>query len=137
MLKVCFHLKKRLLESNRRRASALVTLGGHDLVVPGTKVLVETSQLWDFSTSGTARRTYQSVRLPCVDVVLEGDGSAGTLGLANRDVLVESGSSLDRRGVGAGSLVNVVHSAVGCDLYQQVSDYIDTPAERRHLTVPR
>ena len=63
-----------------------------------------------------SRTTYQAVRLPGVDVVLESDGTAGTLALANREVLVESGSALDRRCVGAGGLVNVVDATVGSDL---------------------
>lgn len=50
-------------------------------------------------------------------MVLEGDCTAGTFALAHREVLVESGSSLDRRCVGAGGLVDVVDTAVGSDLF--------------------
>jgi len=56
------------------------------------------------------------VRLPGVDVVLESDGTAGTLALANREILMESGSSLDRRSVCTGGLVDVVDTTVGSDL---------------------
>lgn len=54
--------------------------------------------------------------LPRVDVVLEGNGSAGALALADRQVLVERSGSLDGRRVCARGLVNIVHAAVGSDL---------------------
>jgi len=82
-----------LLDGDGRGTSALVALGGHDLVVESTKVLSLLSVQTLRSENGET--TYQAVRLPGVDVVLESDGTAGTLTLANREVLVESGGSLD------------------------------------------
>jgi hypothetical protein len=66
------------------------------------------------------------VGLPSVDVVLEGDGTAGTLALAHGEVLVECSSSLDRRGVGTSGLVDVIDTAVRGDLVPNVSN------EHRH-----
>jgi len=104
-----------LLDGDGRGTGALVALGGYDLVVEGTKVL----SLLSVQTlrSENVETTYQAVRFPGVDVVLESNGTAGTLALANREVLVESGSSLDRRRVGAGGLVDVIDTTVGSDLF--------------------
>lgn len=103
-----------LLDGDGRGTSALVALGGHDLVVESTKVLsllsVQTLRSENMET------THQAVRLPGVDVVLESNGTAGTLALANREVLMESGGSLDRRSVCTGGLVDVVDTTVRSDL---------------------
>ena len=48
-------------------------------------------------------------------MVGERDGAAGALVLAHGEVLVERSSSLDGWGVGAGSFVNIVHTAIGSD----------------------
>jgi hypothetical protein len=61
--------------------------------------------------------TYQAVRLPSVDVVLESDGTAGTLALAHGEILMERSSSLDRRGIGASGLVDVIDTTVRGDLF--------------------
>jgi hypothetical protein len=66
------------------------------------------------------------VGLPSVDVILEGDGTAGTLALANGEVLVECGSSLDRGGVGTSGLVDVIDTTVRGDLL--VMSAMDTNA---------
>ena len=74
-------------DSDRRRATALVSLGGHDLVV--------------------VRAEAHAERGPGIEVVLSGDGSAGALGATNRPVLGEGGSAGDGR---------LVHLLVGVDI---------------------
>lgn len=61
------------------------------------------------------KQTHQSKILPSSNVVLEGNGTAGALALTNRQVLIESGGALDRRGVGANDLINVIGRAVRHD----------------------
>lgn len=48
-------------------------------------------------------------------MVLEGDGATGALALANGEVLVEGLRALDRRGVAADDLVDIVDATVGRD----------------------
>jgi len=48
-------------------------------------------------------------------VVAGGDGATGALALADGPVLGEGSSTLDRRSVGAGVLVDVVGGTVGVD----------------------
>ena len=48
-------------------------------------------------------------------MVAGGDGTAGALALADGPVLGEGSSTLDRRSVGAGVLVDVVGGTVGVD----------------------
>lgn len=52
---------------------------------------------------------------PCIKVILGSDGTTNTAIPTNRPVLLESGSALDRRLVGAGGLEDVVGTAVRLD----------------------
>jgi hypothetical protein len=49
---------------------------------------------------------------PRIEVVSDGDGSAGALGLTNRPVLLEGSSTDDGWLVGTGALVDIVGGAV-------------------------
>jgi hypothetical protein len=60
--------------------------------------------------------TYQAVGLPSVDVVLESVGATGALALAHGKVLVKCSSSLDRGGVGASGLVDIIDTTVRSNL---------------------
>lgn len=82
-------------------------------------------------------QTYQAQGRPGVDVVLEGDCTAGALGLTHREVLVECGSSLDRGRVGASGLIDVVNTAVGSNLCWDISNEIRHTEIVADLTVPR
>jgi hypothetical protein len=80
------------VDSDRRRSSALVSLGGEDLVVE--------------------RSHSHAMALPRVEVVRSGDCATGAMALADGPVLVEGGGSLDRRRVHALRPVDVVRAAV-------------------------
>jgi len=81
------------LDLDGGRATALVTLGGHDHVVPGSELEV-------------------ALLLPFVEVLAGVDGATDALDAADGPVLVEAGSALDRGLVVAPRLVDVVDTAV-------------------------
>lgn len=87
--------RSRTLNSDASRARALVTLSSEDLVVVRTKLL--------------------SVLGPSIEVVLDSDSTTDTLASPNRPELLEGSSAVDRRLVGAGSLEDVVCTAVRGD----------------------
>lgn len=57
----------------------------------------------------------ESVVLPSIEVVGNGDSAAGALVLADREVLAESAGALDRRLVDLGVLADLVGRAVAGD----------------------
>lgn len=110
-------------DSHGRGATALVALSRHNLVVVGSKalqasVVVSLHCTCENNQSGPQPGyflTYHSKVRPCRNVVLERNGSAGALALADGQVLVEGLGALDGRGVAANDLVDVVRRAVGRD----------------------
>lgn len=87
-----------LLDGDRSRTAALVTLGSKDLVVVSSEL---------------------KTRLPPgVEVVLDSDGAADALLLAHGPELVESRGAVDRGLVDALGAVDVVHAAVALDRAQ-------------------
>ena len=80
-------------DGDGRRTGREVTLSGDDLVIVGTQV--------------------QAIGLPGVDVVGEGDGSAGTLVAADGPVLLEGGGTNDGWLVGTGGDEEIVDGSIG------------------------
>lgn len=84
-----------LLDCDRRRSAALVSLRSKNHVVVGTQGQTSFS--------------------PGVEVVLDGDAAADTVVLADGPVLVEGRGALNRRRVHTSGLVNLVGAAVALD----------------------
>lgn len=112
-------ISKILGQGNAGSTSALVSLGGHDLVVVCSQSLQISPQSASFHTAsdtcpseGGGIETYQANLLPRSNVVREGDGTASPLALADAEVLIEGLSALNAGSVGADDLVDVVSAAV-------------------------
>lgn len=74
------------------RATAEITLGGHNHVIVRSKVQANLS--------------------PRVEMVASGDGSAGTLALSNAPVLLECPGAFDGGSIGSSADVDIVGAAV-------------------------
>jgi hypothetical protein len=84
-----------LADSNVGRAAAVVALGSHNLIVVGAQAHAKLT--------------------PSIEVVGGGHGTAGTLALTDRPVLLEGSSTNDGWLVGTGRDVDVVSSAIAGD----------------------